>query len=237
MKRTDLTVITSSVILLGVSFAASAGATNTLPATGQTTVYAVGDDGAYQAGLPLQFNANGDGTVTDQNTGLMWETKDELNGKPNPSDLHDVNNYYPWAGSCQNGRTLCGTVADCKGVHGTPLCTAIDGQGTGYTIFEWVAQLNVQNFAGHNDWRIPNFKELESIVDYGSFRPSVTEAFNQACVQPCSLPTCSCTNANEYWAATTVEGDTNFGFFVNFNIGGTGFDKKAKLEYYVRAVR
>lgn len=47
-----------------------------LPQTGQTTSYAVGDDGAIQAGVPWPLprftdNAN-NGTVTDNLTGLMW---------------------------------------------------------------------------------------------------------------------------------------------------------------------
>ena len=40
--------------------------------TGQTTVYNAGDDGTYQSGLAFDYTANGDGTVTDSNTGLMW---------------------------------------------------------------------------------------------------------------------------------------------------------------------
>lgn len=43
--------------------------------TGQTTIYATGDDGAIQAGVawPTQrFTDNGDQTVTDNLTGLMW---------------------------------------------------------------------------------------------------------------------------------------------------------------------
>ena len=50
-------------------------ATIKLPKTGQTTVYASGDDGNIQAGVewPAQrFTDNGDGTVTDSLTGLMW---------------------------------------------------------------------------------------------------------------------------------------------------------------------
>ncbi len=31
---------------------------------------------------------------------------------------------------------------------------------------EWVTQQNESNFLGHNDWRLPNVKELQSIVDY-----------------------------------------------------------------------
>src|SRR5437899_1127498 len=43
------------------------------PATGQTTSFHAGDDGATQAGAPLSYTDNGDGTITDENTGLMWE--------------------------------------------------------------------------------------------------------------------------------------------------------------------
>ncbi|RMF73182.1 MAG: DUF1566 domain-containing protein [Planctomycetota bacterium] len=43
--------------------------------TGQTTSYAAGDDGEHQAGVAWpspRFTDNGDGTVTDHLTGLMW---------------------------------------------------------------------------------------------------------------------------------------------------------------------
>ncbi len=46
-----------------------------LPATGQTTSYATGDDGNLKKGVawPSQrFKDNGDGTVTDNLTGLVW---------------------------------------------------------------------------------------------------------------------------------------------------------------------
>jgi len=45
-----------------------------LLATGQTTSYAAGDDGAYQTGVSSspRFTANGDGTVSDNLTGLIW---------------------------------------------------------------------------------------------------------------------------------------------------------------------
>jgi hypothetical protein len=49
-----------------------------VPQTGQTTSYALGDDGDLQKGVPWpepRFTDNGDGTVTDNLTGLMW-TKD-----------------------------------------------------------------------------------------------------------------------------------------------------------------
>src|SRR5713226_3197712 len=53
------------------------------PATGQTTCWdandvvipcaGTGEDGDIRAGAPLAYADNGDGTITDLNTGLMWE--------------------------------------------------------------------------------------------------------------------------------------------------------------------
>jgi hypothetical protein len=57
-----------------------------LPATGQTTSYGGPNipfslsDGDVQAGAALSYTDNGDGTVTDNNTGLMWEKKDDSGG-------------------------------------------------------------------------------------------------------------------------------------------------------------
>ena len=44
-----------------------------LPKTGQTVQYTSGDDGTYEMGWSgTRFTANGDGTITDNATGLMW---------------------------------------------------------------------------------------------------------------------------------------------------------------------
>ena len=47
-----------------------------LQKTGQTTSYATGDDGDLEQGIAWslpRFTNNGDGTITDNLTGLMWE--------------------------------------------------------------------------------------------------------------------------------------------------------------------
>ena len=54
-----------------------------LPKTGQTTPYAAGDDGDLQEGVAWpspRFTNNGDGTVTDNLTGLMWAQNANLDG-------------------------------------------------------------------------------------------------------------------------------------------------------------
>jgi hypothetical protein len=47
-----------------------------IPGTGQTTVYATGDNGTYSNINPMSFTDNGDGTITDNVTGLMWQKQD-----------------------------------------------------------------------------------------------------------------------------------------------------------------
>ena len=46
-----------------------------MPKTGQTTCYATGDDGDLEKGVAWpnpRFTDNGNGTVTDNLTGLIW---------------------------------------------------------------------------------------------------------------------------------------------------------------------
>lgn len=78
------------------------------PATGQTTSYAPGDDGAIKAGAALSYTDNGDGTITDNNTKLMWEKKSNGDGS-----LDDMDKVYSWTGVCSDGATACETNADC----------------------------------------------------------------------------------------------------------------------------
>jgi hypothetical protein len=214
------------------------------PATGWTTAAVglgslqgvVGDDGDIKAGAALSYTDNGDGTTTDNNTKLVWENK----GGALSSDLHDYNNTYPWSGLCQDNSTVCGTSVDCTAVAGTAKCTASDAQGTGLTIFQWVAQLNAAAFAGHSDWRVPNVKELQSIVDYGTFSPAIAAAFTTCFTSSlgCTVTMCNCTQSGVYWSSSQAAADPTGAFGVNFGDGGVNDQVQGLLgEHYVRAVR
>lgn len=99
--------IKSGTIIFGVTGTATVGSgtvTNGLLRTGQTISYGPGSDGDLQKGTTQSFTDNGDGTITDVRTGLMWEKK-SANG-----DVHDWTNTYDWsAGTDQMDGSMVAT--------------------------------------------------------------------------------------------------------------------------------
>ena len=67
--------IKSGATIFGVAGTMYPGSTLS---TGQVTSYATNDDGTSQKGLALSYTDNSNGTVTDNNTGLMWVKQPEL---------------------------------------------------------------------------------------------------------------------------------------------------------------
>lgn len=55
------------------------------------TTEATGQDGFYRVGVPFDLTDNGDGTITDHVTGLMWEKLGDDGG------IHDVDRAGDWA--------------------------------------------------------------------------------------------------------------------------------------------
>ena len=119
-----------------------------------------------------EFIDNGDGTITDNDTGLMWSKADSSEGM----DWEDA--------------------------------------------LAWVQQKNEENYFGYNDWRLPNAKELQSIVDYAR-SPATT---NSAAIDPVFEITSIIdergeTNYPFYWTSTThvnVVGGGNTAVYVAF---------------------
>ena len=176
---------------------AALGAAQQFPATGQTTSYTAGNGGDIQARATLRYTDNGDGTITDNNTKLVWEKKSA------DSSIHDKDTKYTWANAFA--------------VH-------IVGLNAGL------------GFAGHTDWRLPNVKELLSIVNYETLNPAVSPAFNTRCVAGCTVLTCSCTAAF-YWSSSTGAGSPAGAWVVFFNIGSVRDIVGKGNSLRVRAVR
>jgi len=160
-----------------------------LPATGIGVVYVQGDDGFYKAGRPLSFRDNGDGTVTDLNTGLMWIK----------SGLADTDTDPP-----------------------TPYTA--DGPWRKYNWENAILYCERLEFAGYSDWRLPNYKELVSILDLSKVNPAV---------DPRYFPD---TRTDFYWTSTTSTYDIGKAWYVYFNLGYVNHIFK-NWECYVRPVR
>ncbi|NQT74390.1 MAG: DUF1566 domain-containing protein [Chloroflexi bacterium] len=102
------------------------------------------------------FVDNGDGTIIDNATGLMWPQTDS-------------------------------------------------GEGMAWEeALEWVQEMNEENYLGYSDWRLPDAKELQSIVDY-TRSPTTT---NSAAIDPVFECTSIIDEGGEmnypfYWTSTT----------------------------------
>jgi hypothetical protein len=190
--------------------------------TGQTTAYGTGSDGDLQRGASRSYTDNGDGTITDNKTGLMWEKKDSLDNTPNPSDPHDADNTYTWCADVNPMDGICD--------NGTN-----DMDGTIVTTF--LVALNAgSGFAGHTDWRIPNLSELQSIANYQTAIPAADAVFSANCVASCTVTTCSCTVGGYYWSTTTYQFMPLSAWFVDFFGGFVTVNPKPNANQ-VRAVR
>jgi hypothetical protein len=193
-----------------------------------------------------RFVDNGDGTITDMHTGMMWEKKITLDGTPSLADVHDADNRYSWSWLCSvstrycqptaNGEALCNANAQgetackqCMREEGTcsapPACTndgrVCSGNDTAWT---WVAALNVSRFAGYADWRLPNASELQELVDYEQGTPPmINVAFHGGgCGNTCidlGDPACSCAQSDGYWSASAYVPEPSSGWTVAFGTG------------------
>ena len=74
-----------------------------------------------------------------------------------------------------------------------------------------------------DDWRLPSYSELLSIVDYAKFNPAI-------------VPTFQHTFSSKYWSSSQDVAAPAYAWFVDFKYGKTGPDKKSK-KYYTRCIR
>ncbi len=120
------------------------------------------------------FNDNGNGTITDNVTGMMWQKEDDGVGKA-------------WA----NAINYCPSLS----------------------------------LGGFSDWRLPNVKELSSIVDSTVYNPAINVTYFTG------------TQSHLYWSSTSSAKYGNLPWPVDFGAGITPSVDNAVNLNYVRCVR
>ena len=160
-----------------------------------------GQDGYYQKGCPPEgrFVDNGDGTVTDLCTGLMWQRD-----TPMPPLLYEPDNY---------------------------------GRVTWEMALSYCENLEL---AGYDDWRLPNYLELATLVDDWTGKPNevfLADVFHD---RAGPLPSIG---AWTYWSSTgsigsrdVLPGWFNTPRYVGFSSLGGGCCGNTE-PHFVRAVR
>jgi hypothetical protein len=179
-----------------------------VPQTGQSAVFAPGDDGDLQMGVSWprpRFTDNGDGTVTDNLTGLIW--------------LQDANCFedeLPWADALARSNALFDGCTTCGGTEGD--CGLSDGSVAG-------------------DWRLPNRFELESLLDLAFVEPALSNAAGTAqWVEGDAFSGVQSADMLFYWSSTTLAGTTGAAWDVTMSNGFVGNANKTD-ESFVWPVR
>jgi hypothetical protein len=144
-------------------------------------------------------------TTKDNVTGLIWENKTD------DGTIHDKDNSYTWYDS--NPATNGGN-AGTPGVNGT-------------NTEDFINALNDAKYGGYRDWRLPSFKELDSIINYSiSLQPTIDTRYF-----PNTVP-------SFYWSSTTFAHRTSSAWGVEFGYGFDNWLYGHKYDSdYVRAVR
>jgi len=299
--------------IAGVNFAATAvSTTRKVPDTGQTGDYTTtfGEDSDYTIN-PMSFTDNGNETVTDNNTGLVWQHQDEnwydtynwyqaagiynaaynssstdvcgsltLGGYsdwrlPNELELMSIVNYgtsnpaidtaifpntfwsfywstniagyfpeYAWVVNFLNGDAYGNGMSsgfNIRCVRGGQQLQSFTDNGNGTitdnaglmwqkeddnTTRTWEQALSYcegLELSGHSDWRLPNIKELRSIVDSSANNPAIDAVY---------FPNA---DLSDYWSSTTDPG--NSAWRVGFNIGDVHGGSNKSTGFFVRCVR
>lgn len=167
------------------------------------------------AGAALGTGAGDWGCTRDNVTGLIWEVK--LN---NAASLRHMAHTYTWydtnaASNGGNAGTI-GTAATCNSTL------------TQCNTSAFVAAVNAQGLCGANDWRMPTPEELQGIVHYGTYSPTIDPGY---------FPNTSASGYSAYfWTGTNVAADASFAWFVSF-FNGYVLSYSKSYYYGVRLVR
>jgi len=236
-----------------------AGSPPSLPKTGESADGYDYDDGYYHDGNPVspRFPDQGDNTVKDMATGIMWIIRPEL---IIPDGLN-VNNIGVERGDYLQGASYSpGDIVTDSSYGSAYVCLIADNavdadfasergdysanwQATIWATSNYSGGVNPNHMvwdssqgspdaltacknlvkSGNNDWKCPNIKELQSIVDYGRQSPAIDPVFANC-------------QSDYYWSSSLYVPDPDYAWFVNFNDGYVYLNNRVNA-FYVRPCR
>ena len=193
------------------------------PATGQTTCWYFDDATQQYVADPECTDPLTDGQDGDIRAGA------ELSYTDTGLTIIDNSTKLEWMKQDDNG----GDCASSPGYRDKDCTFTWDGA------FAFVDQLNEDNYAG-GGWRVPNRKELDSILNLENFSPAVSAEFNTGCEAGCTVDdpvnACSCT-AGIYWSSTSFAHNPSNAWVFSFFVDGGVFASGKSGGKRVRAVR
>jgi hypothetical protein len=151
---------------------------------------------------------NGNGTITDTTTGLVWEKQSD------DGSVHDKDNRFGWS--------VTGSTAP-TGAAFAVLINTLNATGFG-GYRDWRLPT------------VDELATIVARGAITPGAPVVPPKFNSGCRPSCTVLQCSCTTPLNYWTSTPNASYDQQAWYVLFNSGDTGVAFKT-LEFYARGVR
>jgi hypothetical protein len=160
-----------------------------------------GQDGSYRInpqsltkldsnGNALPAQATKWSMVKDNVTGLIWALKQDYDFKPSDNNPNDADNTYCW--SCSDNKTTATLIDD----------------------------LNDQAFGSKHDWRLPDIKELMSIMNLSSVYCVIDGSYFEIPIK-------------SYWSSTGSIHDPSSAWYLNLTTGRIDISQKSGPNHVI----
>jgi hypothetical protein len=171
--------------------------------TVQRTAYLGGSAPVAKTGQSTSYGSRDDGELE---RGIMWPTP-RFTDNSDGTVLDNLTGLI-WTknATCDGAKDWTSALAYCNALS-NGACGLTDGSEAG-------------------DWRLPQIKELQSLIDYGEYTPALPSGHPFTNVQ-----------SNVYWSSTTISFSTGKAWYVNLDSGSVFNDVEKTSARYVWPVR